>query len=58
MKIYLVSLETNEILATYTNVIRWSYNFVEYNNSGRCKIYCDTEKEYFTAEVDNGDRQD
>ena len=40
MKIYLKSLETNEIISEYNNVIRWGYNFVEFDNSGRCKIYC------------------
>ena len=47
MKVYLINKETNEIIKEYTNIISWSYNFVEYNNGGRCKIYCN-ENEYFT----------
>ena len=50
MQIYLIDNETNEIKNTYENVIEWGYDFVEYNNGGRCKIYCDTEKEHFTDE--------
>lgn len=48
MKVYLKSLETDEIINEYDKVLVWDYNFVEFNNGGRCKIYCDTEKEYFT----------
>ena len=48
MKVYLKNLETNEIISEYDNVIHWGYNFVEFNNGGRCKIYCNTETEYFT----------
>lgn len=48
MTIYLINKETNEIIREFDNVINWSYNFVEYNNNGRAKIYCDTETEYFT----------
>lgn len=49
MKIYLKSLETNEILQEFDNVIAWGVDFVEYNNGGgRAKIYCDIEKEYFS----------
>ena len=48
MMIYLKSIETNEIINEYDNVIQWGYNFVEFDNGGRCKIYCDSEKEYFT----------
>lgn len=47
MKVYLINAETNELISEYDNVIRWGYNFVEYNNGGRCKIYC-SENEYFT----------
>lgn len=50
MKIYLIDNETNEIKNTYENVIEWGYDFVEYDNGGRCKIYCDIEKEHFTNE--------
>lgn len=48
MKVYLINIETNEVVREFNNVINWSYNFVEYNNNGRAKIYCDIEKEYFT----------
>lgn len=48
MKIYLINAETNETIQTFENVIRWSSNFVEYDNNGnRGKIYC-SENEYFT----------
>lgn len=50
MEIYLINNKTNEIKQTYTNVTSWSYNFVEFTNGGRCKIYCDTEKEHFSNE--------
>lgn len=52
MKIYLI--KNNKIINEYNDVISWGYNFVEYNNGGRCKIYC-AEDEYFTdnAEVEN-----
>ena len=48
MEVYLINKETNEIVRTFNNVINWSENFVEYDNGGRAKIYCDTEVEYFT----------
>ena len=51
MTIYLKNKETNEVINTYTNVIRWSVDFVEYDNGGRGKIYCNTEIEYFTDET-------
>ena len=57
MKVYLINAETNELVSEYDNVIRWGYNFVEYNNGGRAKIYCN-ENEYFTDKwevLDNGD---
>ena len=59
MKVYLINKETNEIVREFENVINWSYNFVEYNNGGRAKIYCDTETEYFTDKEaeDNGRQQ-
>lgn len=52
MKIYLINNETNDVIREFNNVINWSYNFVEYNNGGRAKIYCDTETEYFTDNVE------
>lgn len=48
MEIYLINTETNEVIGTFKNVLDWGFNFVEYENSGRAKIYCDSEKEYFT----------
>ena len=51
MTIYLKNKETNEVINTYTNVIRWSVDFVEYSTNGyRGKTYCNTETEYFTDE--------
>lgn len=47
MKVYLLNKETNETINEYNNIITWGDNFVEYNNGGRCKIYCN-ENEYFT----------
>lgn len=47
MEVYLINKEKNELLYKYNNVINWSYSFVEYDNGGRCKIYCN-ENEYFT----------
>ena len=52
MVVYLKNKETSEVINTYTNVIRWGYDFVEYNNNGyRGKTYCNTETEYFTDET-------
>lgn len=48
MVIYLKNKETNEVINTYTNVIRWNVDFVEYDNGGRGKTYCNTDIEYFT----------
>lgn len=48
MKVYLIDLETQNVLQEFNNVIEWGFDFVEYENSGRAKIYCDSEKEYFT----------
>ena len=50
MKVYLINNETNEIVNEYSNVISWGFNFVEYDNGGRCKIYCDSEVEHFSNE--------
>lgn len=51
MEIYLIDRETNEIKGVYTNVDKWSVNFVEFTNNGfKTKIYCDIETEYFTNE--------
>lgn len=60
MKIYLINKETNETIIEFDNVINWSNNFVEYNNGGRAKIYCDSETEYFTDKEaeDNGRQQE
>ena len=48
MVVYLVSMETNEVINTYTTVINFGYNWVEFDNNGRCKLYCDGENEFFT----------
>ena len=50
MKIYLKNLETNEIISEYTNVFAWGADFVEYDDNGRAKFYCNPETEYFTDE--------
>lgn len=47
MKVYLINVETNEVINTYDKVLHWGYNYVEYDNNGRAKIYC-SENEYFT----------
>lgn len=49
MEIYLYN-SNNELLQEFHNVIHWGNNFVEYNNGGRCKIYC-RENEYFTNKM-------
>lgn len=46
MKVYLYN-SNNELLREFDNVISWDFNYVEYDNGGRCKIYCN-EDEYFT----------
>lgn len=51
MEVYLIDRETNEIIDTYTNIIGWAENFVEFKKGKfRSKFYCDVEKEYFTNE--------
>ena len=50
MKVYLINNETNEVVNEYNNVISWGFDFVEYHNGGRCKIYCDAETEHFSDE--------
>lgn len=46
--IYLINVETKEVLNTYNNVLDWGSNFVEYSQGGlRAKIYCNA-NEYFT----------
>lgn len=57
MKIYLKNKETNEVINEYSNVIAWGVDFVEYDEGGRAKIYCDAETEYFT-DVENEPAQD
>lgn len=57
MTIYLVDLQTQEIKETFENVIRWSANFVEYNNNGRGKRYCDENTEYFTDKLEHTPEQ-
>lgn len=54
MEVYLIRKETNEVINTFRNVIKWDYNYVEYlNNGNRAKVYCDTEIEFFNDTVDN-----
>lgn len=48
MEVYLIDIETNEVKQTYKNVIKFGYDWVEFDNGGRCKIYCNPETEYFT----------
>ena len=48
MTVYLIDKNTNETKRTFNDVIGWADNFVEYNNGGRAKIYCNTEVEYFS----------
>ncbi|MBQ2871595.1 hypothetical protein IJE86_07830 [bacterium] len=48
MTIYLINRETGELINTYNNVTRWAEDFVEYNNGGRAKSYCEVESELFT----------
>lgn len=48
MKVYLIDLETQNVLQEFNNVIEWGFDFVEYDNGGRGKFYCNPEKEYFT----------
>ena len=51
--IYKVDKKTNTIVQTYTDVINWSNNFVEFLNQKqgtlkyRTKIYC-SDTEFFT----------
>lgn len=58
MEIYLIDRETNKIKSTYTNVIKWGADFVEFTNNGlRAKIYCNAEIEYFTDIVVQGNAE-
>lgn len=50
MTVYLIDKKTNELKRTFNNVIKWAVNFVEYNNVGRAKVYCNTDVEYFSDE--------
>ena len=52
MMIYLIDSVNNEIKNTYTNVDKWSVNFVEFTSNGfKTKIYCDSETEYFSDKL-------
>ena len=54
MEIFLINKNTKEVKNTYTNVINWGPNFVEfYNGNFRGKIYCNND-EYFTDTVEEG----
>lgn len=58
MIIYLKDKETKTIQRIFTNINSWGYNFVDFENNGRCKLYCG-ETEYFTdKEVEENDRED
>lgn len=49
MEAYLIDKETNEVKQTFTNVLNFGENYVEYLNNGcRGKIYCDTQTEYIS----------
>lgn len=48
MEVYLIDIETDKVINTYTNIIGFGYNWVEFENNGRCKLYCDPETEFFT----------
>lgn len=48
MIVYLIDIESGEVKQTYTNVISFSHNYVEFDNNGRCKIYCNPEIEFFS----------
>lgn len=52
MTIYLIDRNTNKIIRTYTNVLSWNSNYVEYNNCGHGKYYCN-EAEYLTNILTN-----
>lgn len=49
MKVYLY--KENELIREFDNVISWGYNFVEFNNGGRCKIYCGEDEHFSDKEV-------
>ena len=55
--VYLINKETKETIQEFNNVINWGFNFVEYTNGGRCKIYCDHEKEYFTDKLEEENKE-
>ena len=49
MEVYLIDIETQEIKCTYSNIIAWDANFVEFmEHDSRTKTYCDIETEYFS----------
>lgn len=49
MEVYLIDKETDKVKQTFTNVLNFRENYVEYLNSGcRGKIYFDTEIEYIS----------
>lgn len=58
MEVYLIDIKTNEVKQTYKNVIRFGYNYVEFDNGGRCKLYCDPEKEFFTDTIESEVKED
>lgn len=56
MEAYLIDKETNEVKQTFSNVLSFRENYVEYLNNGcRGKIYCDTEIEYISEAMPNNE---
>lgn len=55
MTIYLKDRQTKEIIRLFNNVNYWGYNFVEFENNGKCKIYCDDTKYFTDKEVEENE---
>lgn len=52
MEVYLIDKETNEVKQTFTNVVSFREDYVEYLNNGcRGKIYFNTEIEYISDHI-------
>ena len=52
MTVYLIDKVTNKIIRVYNKVTSWTPYYVEYNNCGRGKYYCD-KNEYLTNILTN-----
>lgn len=52
-KVYLIDKESQIVIQEFENVLAWDYNFVEYDDNGRGKQYCDETTEYFTDEFED-----